>query len=71
MILNGLSEQFYITNTDEKTLFVNQAYCEATNLAPERYPIVTGNNAEVDKKAKEALSIDHSTLVLKCHRYGI
>ena len=36
MILNGLSDQFYITDAAEKTLFVNKAYCKAASLAPEQ-----------------------------------
>ena len=34
MILNGLNEQFFITDADEKTIFVNTAYCNAAKLSP-------------------------------------
>ena len=36
MILNGLNEQFYITDAEEKTLFVNRAYCNAAKLEPDQ-----------------------------------
>ena len=36
MILNGLSEQFFITDSEENVLFVNNAYSNASKLLPEQ-----------------------------------
>ena len=50
MILNGMSEQYYITDAHERTLFVNTAYCRASKLLPEQL---------VGKTVTELVERDH------------